>query len=712
MKKEATLIAMLIVLVVALMGIYTFLPQSIPTSDNRLKKFSSCQEIKNFVQSNTESYYGYGWESIGVFSTLTKTAAPMAQATAGAAETEGGRAEDYSQTNIQVEGVDEPDIVKNDGKYIYTVSGKKITIVDAYPAENAKILSEINLEGSPREIFINKDKLVVFGQSYRYESGGGEYRYPYYYGTFINVYDVSDRSNPVIKRNLTLDGDYFDARMIGNHVYVIINQNYYLTEEEEVPPMPNITSGSQTKSLCGCADVYYFDSPDYSYRFTTIISLNTQNDNEDITSKVFLMGTTQNMYVSLNNIYVTYTKHLDNRVYTQRLINEVYIPSIPAAVGSRINDIMNSLNNSYERMQKIYETVSNYSEGLSEQEKTNFEKTVQARMEKFQNDLIKETEKTVIHKIAIKGGNIDYKTQGEVPGNVLNQFSMDEYNNYFRIATTTGHVSRMGESTSANHVYALDGNLVIVGKLEDLAPGERIYSARFIGDRCYLVTFKKVDPLFVIDLKDPYNPRVLGKLKIPGYSDYLHPYDENHIIGIGKEAVEAEEGSFAWYQGVKISLFDVSDVEHPKEVSKYNIGDRGTDSYALYDHKAFLFSKSKNLLVIPILLAEIDEEKYPSGVPPYTYGDFVWQGAYVFDLTLENGFVLKGKITHVENDSDLIKSGYYYYRSAFDVKRSLYMNNVLYTVSDKTIKMNSLDNMDEINKIQLPYEQEEYPYWR
>jgi uncharacterized secreted protein with C-terminal beta-propeller domain len=227
------------------------------------------------------------------------------------------------------------------------------------------------------------------------------------------------------------------------------------------------------------------------------------------------------------------------------------------------------------------------------------------------------------------------------------------------------------------------------------------------------VTFKKIDPLFVIDLKDPYNPRVLGKLKIPGYSDYLHPYDENHIIGIGKEAVEAEEGSFAWYQGVKISLFDVSDVEHPKEVSKYNIGDRGTDSYALYDHKAFLFSKSKNLLVIPILLAEIDEQKYPQGVQPNTYGEYVWQGAYVFDLTLENGFVLKGKITHTENDSDLIKSGYYY-SSPYDVKRSLYMDNVLYTISDKMIKMNSLENMNEINKITLPYEQGEgyYPYWR
>jgi uncharacterized secreted protein with C-terminal beta-propeller domain len=707
MKKEVSILALLVVLVVVLIGIYTISPQ--PVADNKLKKFSSCEELKNFVKSNVESY-NYGWGG-GVFSTvMTGTAPAMAQkATAGMAE-EAVSSEDYSKTNIQVEGVDEADIVKNDGKYIYTVSGNKLVIIDAFPAENAKVLSEIELSGTPQEIFINKDKLVVFGQSSRnYE---GEY-YPYYYGTFINVYDVSDRSNPVLKRNFSLEGNYFDSRMIGNYVYVILNQNYYLKEGGEIPPMPNITSGSQTKQLCGCADVYYFDSPDYSYMFTTILSLNTQNDNEDITSKVFLMGTTQNIFVSLNNIYVTYTKYMSQTYYTEKLINDVYIPSVPAIIASRINEIKNSMNNSYERLQAMGEVVQNYSGSLSEQERTDFEKAVQERMIKYQSDIAKETEKTVVHKISIKDGKIEYKNQGEVPGNVLNQFSMDEYNNYFRIATTSGHVSR-GVATSANHVYVLSENLAIVGKLEDLAPGERIYSARFIGDRCYLVTFKKIDPLFVIDLKDPFNPKILGKLKIPGYSDYLHPYDENHIIGIGKETVEAEEGgNFAWYQGIKISLFDVSDVEHPKEVSKYNIGDRGTDSYALHDHKAFLFSKSKNLLVIPILLAEIDEEKYPGGVEPNTYGEYVWQGAYVFDLTLENGFVLKGRITHLENESELIKSGYYY-SSPYDVKRSLYMDDALYTVSDKMIKMNNLDNMNEINKIQLPYEQQEgyYPYWR
>jgi uncharacterized secreted protein with C-terminal beta-propeller domain len=222
-----------------------------------------------------------------------------------------------------------------------------------------------------------------------------------------------------------------------------------------------------------------------------------------------------------------------------------------------------------------------------------------------------------------------------------------------------------------------------------------------MGDRCYLVTFRKVDPLFVIDLKNPNAPRVLGKLKITGYSDYLHPYDENHVIGVGKETVAAEEGDFAWYQGVKISLFDVSDVSKPKEIDKYEIGDRGTKSPVLGDHKAFLFDRSKHLLVLPVLVAEIDEEKYPNGIPPNAFGDYVWQGAYVFNISIEEGLVFKGGITHLENNSDLLKSGYYF-SSPYSVKRALYIDNVLYTISDKKIKMNSLEDLEEIKEIRLP----------
>ena len=313
-----------------------------------------------------------------------------------------------------------------------------------------------------------------------------------------------------------------------------------------------------------------------------------------------------------------------------------------------------------------------------------------------------EKESTEIHRIRISGLEIECEASGEVPGRVLNQFSMDEHQGCFRIATTTGYVARLlSQATSANHVYILDSEtLKIVGRLEDLAPGEEIYSARFIGSRCYLVTFKKVDPFFTIDLSNPAEPRLLGKLKIPGYSDYLHPYDENHLIGIGKDAVEAEEGDFAWYQGLKISLFDVSNVTSPREIGRIVIGDRGTDSPVLRDHHALLFDRKRSLLVIPVLEAKIFREKYPGGVPPNTYGEYVFQGAYVFNISPKEGVSLRGRITHLEDTEDLKKSGYYF-NSKHEVVRSLYIGDVLYTVSSLKIKANSLTDLSEIRWIEL-----------
>jgi uncharacterized secreted protein with C-terminal beta-propeller domain len=290
---------------------------------------------------------------------------------------------------------------------------------------------------------------------------------------------------------------------------------------------------------------------------------------------------------------------------------------------------------------------------------------------------------------------------------------MDENGNYFRIATTiSGYVGN--RDTSTNNLYVLDEDLNIVGRIEGIAQGESIYSIRFIGDRAYMVTFKHVDPLFVIGLEDPTNPVLLGKLKIPGYSEYLHPYDETHIIGIGKEVDESidadkvhTEGAvyYTAIQGVKLAIFDVSDVSNPVEMYKEVIGDRGSESPAETEHKAFLFDKKRNLLVIPVTVAELQE-----GQTKDMEGEFVFQGAYVYDINLEDGFNLKGKITHYEDDEAFKKSGYYFYGGAESISRSLYMDDTLYTFSNAMIKANSLEDLNEINSVKLPYEEQEYGY--
>ena len=712
MKKGFSSFIFLIILVVLLVGVYTILPQ--PAGQGTLKKFSSYDELKNFIKANTESYGGYGYFGTApmMATATTGMAKQSTESTVNAPSASGEqRSEDYSKTNIQVEGVDEPDIIKNDGKYIYVVSGNKVVIADAYPAENAKILSEIELNGTPQEIFINNNRLVVFGweESYTSSSISSEIgimpRRSYTQQTFVKVYDVTDRSNPILTRNVSVDGNYYDSRMIGDYVYVIVNEPVYYSEPGPIP-MPAIQSNNVLKTI-PVTDIYYFDFPDSSYIFTNILAVNTQNDGEDVSTKTFLMGYSENMYVSTNNIYIVYTKRLDEFDFYDKIVDEALIPAVPVNVQIKINQIRNSNLTKYEKMQQIGDEFQSYLATLNPEQSASVMKIVQENMVKVQEEIAKEMEKTIIHKISISGNSIEYKASGDAPGYVLNQFSMDEYNDDFRIATTTGN---LWEGNSANHLYVLDSDLKIIGKVEDLAKGEKIYSARFLGNRAYIVTFKKIDPLFVIDLSVPQDPKVLGYLKVTGFSDYLHPYDENHIIGIGKEATGGNE-QFAWYQGMKISLFDVSDVENPKEIGKVTIGDRGTDSQALHDHKAFLFDKEKNLLVIPISLAQINETRYEDeygNIPDWAYGDVVWRGAYVFNIDLENGIVLKGKITHENETANEIN--YYDYQS--QITRSLYIDNILYTLSNKMIKANNLDNMNEVSSVQLPYEEYYSPYWR
>ena len=611
-----------------------------------LEKFDSCSSVASvFREARQKVQAGYMLEGL-----KTLGQPPLA---AGAARDTAGTPQ-YSATNVQVAGVDEADIVKTDGKYIYTITQQsyrggesKLIIAKAYPPENAEILSETPLENfQPNEMFIHDNYILIFGYT-REEipvpepmEGAPERMvvpYPYYSQlTTVQIWDAADRSNPELIRSTDFEGSYLSSRKIGPYVYFVINSppKYRVLEEgndEDILPLfrdrtgTDLGKGVSFSRTCGCSEVKYFE-PVNPESFITIASISL-DDPEGKIKKEVIVGSGQNIYSSLENLYVA----------------EMNYPFwfAPRESGTP-------------------------------------------------------TEKTIIHKFSLDKGMISYVDHMEAPGRILNQFSMDEYDSHFRIATTAGHVSRTGGATSSNNVYVFDSDLNMVGKLEDIAPGERIYSARFMGERGYLVTFKKIDPFFVIDLSNHKNPKILGKLKIPGYSDYLHPYDENHIIGIGKETVEAEEsaGNFAWYQGVKIAIFDVTDVGEPKELHRVVIGDRGTDSYALHDHKAFLFDKNRNLLVVPILLAEIKGDK--ENLPRNTYGDYVFQGAYVYDLTLEKGFDLKGRITHYETNETFLKSGYHYFDDQYSVKRSLYIDNVLYTISGKKIKLNSLGDLSEI----------------
>ncbi len=209
----------------------------------------------------------------------------------------------------------------------------------------------------------------------------------------------------------------------------------------------------------------------------------------------------------------------------------------------------------------------------------------------------------MVTKIALNGGQFDISAQGEVTGHLLNQFSLDEYNGNLRLAVTN-YIEKEEDGSwvynTENGVYVLDENLELIGSVEGLARGERIYSARFMGEKIYMVTFKETDPLFVIDASDPTVPKVLGELKIPGFSNYLHPFGEDMLIGFGEDIEFNEEFNSTKKKGLKLSLFDVSDPTNPTEVDTITFGDAYTYSDAQYNHKEILFDAKRSLFGFPM----------------------------------------------------------------------------------------------------------------
>lgn len=632
MKKSLVITLVTLMVVATGAGLCAWYCSSLNTaSGGSMPKFKSREAFVRAYENGRRDYPGYYRDG-----EILMDAAEESVASGKYSE-----APQHSTTNVQVENVDEADIVKTDGEYIYTVSGQSVFILSAYPPRSARVVSSIDFDGrhGVSELLLEGDRLVVIGTDYGYE--------PVYFEeditpptvglTSIDIYDISDRESPQLTRTIEYEGDYSTSRKVGDNIYLVLTTypEYYLYDGKEEIKGPEIIPvyrdtkrgqrASELRPVCGCTDVEYTD-PDSFSSFLSVITVSLKDGNDSLDKRV-IAGYSESVYASTENLYV---------------VSEDY----------RYPDYGPEGTTGY-------------------------------------------TEKSTIYKFKLDGPRTTFLASAEVPGTVLNQFSMDEHLGFFRIATSCWKVGAKG-STSVNNVYVLDPDLAVVGVLEGLAPGETIYSARFMGNKAYLVTFEQIDPFFVLDLTDPGNPRVLGSLKIPGYSEYLHPLGENHIIGIGKDTVGGDP------QGVKIAVFDVSDFANPEEIYMVEIGDSGTDSYALQDHRAFLFDDRSGLLVMPILLAEITAGKKGTQDPwDMGYGQYTFQGAYVYDVSPEGGIEYRGRVTHLDDPYDL-QDGYYYgYDSESAIKRSLYIGESLYTVSEAEVKANSLNDLSEEASIRL-----------
>lgn len=627
------------------------------TSSDDIQIATSCADLRAFTieaEKSRESGMNYYMDGNAEGSPVP-AAAPQSDNKARSMTADGN----FSQTNVQVSGVDEGDLIKTDGAYIYALSHGTVRIVKAIPATALSESAVIDFEDeqfSANDLYVEGNKLIVIGSRWD-NRGGGVYPmmekriasdmiWPGYgmSKTEARIYDISNKASPKIERKVTFDGNAVSSRRINDNLYLVMNQSpaYWggpvpLTRsatENDLLPTYSDTAGDVTdQPVTDCSKVSILPHvPSPQYLMVGVVPV--RDTNKKVSTEVIL-GSAENIYASLNNLYVATTEW-----------NYVWDSANPQS-----------------------------------------------------------SQKTNVFRFDYTEDGVEMQAQGTVNGRILNQFSMDEHEDYFRIATTRDQQWRSENDTipSTNQLFVLNMEMNTVGDIENIAPGESIYSVRFMGDRAYVVTFKQVDPLFVIDLEDPRNPEILGKLKIPGFSNYLHPYDENYVIGFGKEVDEAinkekvhsdDAVHYTAVLGMKVSLFDVSDVHNPKELHKVVLGDRGTESTLLYDHRALLFEKDRDLLAFPVSIMELPAGSKPSDESAYATQTF--QGVIAFRLTPDKGFEQLGRITHYTDD-EIKKAGQNLYGK--NVERVIRIGESLYTLSPAGVLSNSLQNMSRQSSV-------------
>lgn len=532
---------------------------------------------------------------------------------------------EYSTTNIQVENVDEADIVKTDGEYVYSISGDTVYITYAKNPTEMNVVAKIQESLSniyPEDLILQNNKLIIIS--------GNTIK------TVVKIYDLANIENPDKIKEFEINKEYYTSRYINGNLYVISSGR--VTSEGNLEYVEDGATVNPDKPNA------YKINDLYTRMQTVIASYNLNAPENKIKVQSYLMDV-ENAYISEKNMYL-----IDNGYSGSRDVEFSDIFGIKGLLG--IGDAIKDSDSTYGS--NIY--------------KFNFK----------------------------EDGSVEYQTKTQVEGTTIDQFSLDEKDDNLRIALYT---------TKGSRVVVLDNNLKQLGETAYLAKGEKMYSARFVGDRAYLVTYKNIDPLYSIDLSDPENPKALGALKIPGYSTYLQPYDENHIIGFGFQTEETVRrnslgrvtSTSAKVTGMKMALFDVSDISNPKMISEEVIGDSKTNSTVLENHKALLLDKERNLLAIPIKnyttdlsITEDDDissatKSYTSYLKSRTYNKV---GYAVYSLDIANGFNLRGIITHDVNSNN--------YTS--DI-RGLYIDDTLYTVSSKEIKANNIDTLAEIKEI-------------
>ena len=593
---------------------------------------------------------------------------------------------DHSETNTQVAGVDEADLVETDGAYLYILSGQELVIADSgmsltagneRTVDSLGVVSRVEIDGQPFGQYLSGDRLTVISQSQGPFYGIPEPRfmgpafdtefYPepnYEPQVTVTVLDVSDRSAPSLVQETSIDGTYVDSRAIGQHVYVVTSDNFGLPApqiicdstfhgDEILPPDPWLV-GPMPDDLLD-VEPFWIPPPDPQYQCV----YETRDE--------YLDRVTENVFDLALPHYEGYDA--DGDLVESGLLSDaedVYKPILP--------DDTNLI---------TVAVFDNLGQDVGPASTTSVPSTYTTEMYASTNSLYllnpdwgsswQRGPETSIFQLDMEGADVSLAAFGEVPGTVLNSFSIDEYDDHLRIAT-----SQRGGRETDNRVFVLkeseDSNrLNIVGTSESLARGEQIFAVRFMEETGYVVTFLRTDPLFTLDLSTPEKPTVVGELHIPGFSNYLHPVGKTHLIGIGNAADE-KTGRVT---GLQVSLFDVTNRAEPTQADRYSFDLPGwASTEANYDHHAVGYYPEQGILAIPITNGGgwIQVDRDGDGAEEFgTYRPRTELWVFEIDTNDSGSIELLGQIEH---DAE--------------VRRSVRIEDLLYSISQHSVKVHPI----------------------
>lgn len=601
----------------------------INVKDLEVKPYESCeqmeQEIAHSFIAGLEKGYGHPFQD-GRVAMPNYDASPGAPTSASPNMSMSESAPSYTDTNVQEIGVDEADLIKTDGEYLYSIIGQNVKITRVWPFAEFGLVSEIEMDKTPSSLYLKDDLLVIIAVQYNYyddvregADAGGDI-------VEVTVFNVSNPVVPEMVSEKEYAGELFSSRRIDEKIYLIMNT------------ILDVELLKKDTEQDNCKTIYRTSEKFLGWNFLSVITLDLTHDFA-FAKATKIIGSGGTVYASLDNIYIAFN-----------------------GGGAVV---------------------------VSEDQTT--EATIIHRFN------LGEKEHRYAGSASVEGHLVDNSYVGSHHSSRFSmaQFAMSEFDGFLRVATTKGHVIRSGNSTSQSQVSVIDvskDEMPVVSSVTDLGLGERIYAVRFIGERGYVVTFKKVDPLYVIDLSNPLEPEAAGELKIPGFSTYLHPLDEEHVIGLGFDAYD--EGSFAWTQGIKLALFDVSDPSNPVEVSHRVIGTRGTYSPAVEEHHAFTLDSKRGLLALPIDL-------YENSGCPSCYGQFQFSGVMLLNVDLMGNFETMGELRLFKE----MQSYGGYYNASAQVLRNVIIGDGedegLVTLTTDSIHLNRIDDqMSEIGVVE------------